>query len=136
MSTTYSDSLAMLKRPGWLTFAAIIMFSVGFVRVITAISYFADSVRVNNLANGLFTTHTWVWGLWDLLIAALAFIAGSSLLRGDDFGRVFGYLWAVFMLVQGFLVLTWAPWYGAGAILVAILVIYAISVSADYQETV
>ena len=117
MSTTYSDSLAMLKRPGWLTFAAIVMFSVGFVRIITAISYFADSVRINNLGNGLFTSHTWVWGLWDLLIAALAFIAGSSLLRGDDFGRVFGYLWAVFMLVQGFLVLTWAPWYGAGGIL-------------------
>src|SRR5262249_11254043 len=134
MSTTYSDSLAMLKRPGWLTFAAIVMFSVGFTRVISAISYFADSRRVNDLHNGLFTTHTWVWGLWDLLIAGLAFPAGSSLLRGDDFGRVFGYLWAVFVLVQGFLVLSWAPWYGAAAIVVSILVIYAISVSADYQE--
>jgi hypothetical protein len=136
MSTTYSDSVAMLKRPGWLTFAAIVMFSVGFLRIISAIYYFADSPKVNQLGNGAFGTHTWVWGLWDLLIAGLAFVAGSSLLKGDDFGRVFGYLWAVFVLVQGFLVLAWSPWWGAASITLAVLVIYAISVSADYQEVV
>ena len=43
-----------LRRPGWLTFAAIVLISVGCVRVISAIYYFADSTRVNNLSAGAF----------------------------------------------------------------------------------
>jgi hypothetical protein len=38
------------------------MFSVGFFRIISAISYFADSSKINNLTNGLFSGHTWAWG--------------------------------------------------------------------------
>jgi hypothetical protein len=52
---------AVYEKPssGWVTFAAILMFAVGLDRIITAISYFANSVRVNNLTSGLFTTHLW-----------------------------------------------------------------------------
>ena len=39
-----------LNRPGWLTFAAVVMFAVGFLRVISAIYYFADSNRVANVS--------------------------------------------------------------------------------------
>ena len=35
---------------GWLEFAALIMFSVGFFRIISAIAYVADSHKINNLA--------------------------------------------------------------------------------------
>ena len=40
------------KRPGWITFAAIMMFAVGFLRIISAIRYFDDSADVNNLTRG------------------------------------------------------------------------------------
>ena len=51
MSTQALDGL---RRPGWLTFAAVILVSVGFLRIISAIYYFADSSRVNNLSGGAF----------------------------------------------------------------------------------
>jgi len=133
MSTTQAYS--GLNRPGWLTFAAVVLFSVGFLRIISAIYYFADSSRVNNLGAGALGDHLFLWGLWDLLIAVLALSAGYSLLSGNTFGRVIGYVWAVVVIVQSFLVIQYAPWFGSGMILLAILVIYALSVASDWRET-
>jgi hypothetical protein len=39
-------------------FAAVLMFAVGFFRVISAIGYFAGSHKVDDLTNGLLGTHT------------------------------------------------------------------------------
>jgi hypothetical protein len=130
MSTQALDGL---KRPGWLTFAAVVLFSVGIMRIISAIVYFADSARVNNLSAGLFGDNLFLWGLWDLLIAALALWAGYSLLNGDTFGRVIGYIWAMVVIVQSFLVLSYAPWFGFASLLLAMLVIYALSVSSEWR---
>ncbi len=129
-----STSLSALRRPGWLTFAAVVMLAVGFLRVISAISYFADSARVNDLSRGLFGDHLFLWGIWDLAIAALALWAGYSLLSGNTAGRIIGYIWAIMVLVQSFLLLTYAPWFGFAAMLLAVFVIYALSSTSDYRE--
>src|SRR5213083_1569713 len=114
------------SRNGWLMFAAVVLISVGCLRIISAIAYFADSSRVNNLTAGLFGSHLFLWGLWDLLIAVLALWGGFSLLGGNTFGRAIGYMWAFLVLVQSFLLLTYAPWFGFAAILLALLVMYAL----------
>ena len=100
---------------GWLTFAAIMMYAVGFLRIISGISY---------LANG---DNMWAWGIWDLGIAALAIYAAYSLLSGGEFGRIVAYLWAILVIVNGFLILGQAPWYGAAAITLAGLVVYGLA---------
>jgi len=119
------------RRSGWVTFAALVMFAVGFLRVISAISYFADSARVNDLANGLFTNNLWVWGIWDLFIAALALIAGYSLLADGGFGRVVAYIWGILVIVQSFVIIGIAPWYAAGMILLAVLVMYGLASTSE-----
>lgn len=127
-----TQAYSELRRPGWLTFAAVVMISVGVVRAISAIYYFADSARVNNVANGAFSNHLFLWGLWDLLIAVIAIWAGYSLLSGQTFGRVAAFIWAGLVIIQAFLLLGSAPWYSFAALLLAILVIYAVSVTVDY----
>jgi len=123
MSTqTYEE-----RGSGWLEFAGVVLLAVGFFRIISAIAYFADSHKLNNLTNGLFSNHLWAWGLWDLLIAALAILAGFSLMAGGTYGRVFAYIWAVLVIVQGFTVIDQAPWYGALSIAVAGLVVYGVA---------
>ena len=129
-----SDVMTALRRPGWLTFAAVVMFSVGALRVISGIAYLADSNKVNDVSSGLFGDNLFWWGLWDLGIAALALFAGYSLLSGNTFGRVVGYAWAAVVIVQSFLILSYAPWYGFAAMLLAILVIFALSATSDYRE--
>jgi len=118
------------ERSGWVTFAAILMFAVGFVRIISAIRYFDDSSDVANLTQGLFGDNLWAWGIWDLCVSALALFGGWSLLAGGGFGRVVAYIWGVLVIVQGFLIIEQAPWYGAAAITLAVLVIYGLATTS------
>jgi hypothetical protein len=117
------------RQSGWLTFAAIILFAVGGLRVISGIAYLADSVKVANLNSGLFGDTLFWWGIWDLGIAAVAIYAGYSLLGNNEFGRVIGYLFAILVIIQSFLIITWAPWFAFGMIVLAVLVIYALATS-------
>jgi hypothetical protein len=130
------QALAGLRRPGWLTFAAVILISVGLLRILSAIYYFADSARVNNVTNGAFGDNLFLWGLWDIVIAILAIWGGYSLLSGNTFGRVIGYIWAILVIVQSFMVIEYAPWFGFAAMLLAILVIYALSATSEWREPV
>jgi hypothetical protein len=118
------------ERPmgsGWIEFTAVVMFAVSFFRIISAIAYFADSHKIDDLTSGLFSSHTWAWGVWDLIIAAVAILAGLSLLAGGSFGRVIGYVWGVLVIVQGFVVIGLAPWYAAFAITLGVLVVYGLA---------
>ena len=124
-----------LNRPGWLTFAAVVMFAVGFMRIISAIYYFANSNRVANVSAGALGDNLFLWGLWDLIVAALALYAGYALLSGNMFGRVVGYIWAIVVIVQSLLILSWSPWYGFAGLLLAILVIYALSTTSEWTES-
>jgi hypothetical protein len=119
------------RGSGWATFAAVLLFAVGFFRIISAISYFANSVRVNNLTNGAFQGHLWAYGLWDLLIAGVALFAGTSLLVGGGFGRLVAYIWGVLVIVQSFLIIGQAPWYAAFMMLLAVMVIYGLATTSS-----
>jgi len=116
---------------GWTTFAAIVLYAVGFFRIISGISYLVNSHKVNNFSFGLFGDNMWVWGLWDLGIAALAIYAAYSLLEGGEFGRIVAYIWAILVIVNGFLILAYAPWYGAIAITIAGLIVYGLATTTS-----
>ena len=120
----------MTMKSGWVQFAAVVMFAVGFIRIITAISYFAKSNRINSLSLGLFGGQVWVWGLWDLAIAALALFAGYSLLGNGGFGRIVAYIWGILVIVNSFLILGYAPWYGALMIALSSMVVYGLAVTS------
>ena len=123
---TYEDQ----QGSGWLAFAAIVMFAVGFFRIISAIAYFSKSHKLNDLTSGLFSNDLWAWGVWDLLIAAAAIGAGLSLMAGGRFGRWVGYIWAILVIVQGFVVINIVPWYAFLSIGLAALVIWALASSS------
>jgi hypothetical protein len=122
------------SRSGWLTFAAFVMFAVGFARIVSGINYLAHGSQINDLTHSVFGNQLWVWGVWDLCLAGLAIGAGLSLLAGGGFGRVLGYIWAVWAIVQGFLIIGLAPWYSVAMIALATLVIYALSTHSDWAE--
>jgi len=126
--------MTALRRPGWLTFAAVVMISVGILRIIAAISYFGDSAKVNDLSGGVFGDQLFWWGIFDLIIAAIALWAGYALLSGDMLGRVLGYIWAGVVLIQSFLILRFAPWFGIAAIALATLVMYALSATSEWRD--
>jgi hypothetical protein len=112
---------------GWTEFVAVVMFGVGFFRIISAIAEFSNSRKLSDLTNGLFSNHLWGWAVWDLLVAAAAILGGLSLLDGRGFGRVLGYIFGVLVIVQSFAIIQYAPWYGAGMIALGVLVVYGVA---------
>ena len=119
------------ERTGWVTFAAIVMLSVGFFRIHSGISYLSNSHKINNFTLGLFGDNMWAWGLWDLIIAGVALWAGYSLLGGGAFGRWVAYIWAILVIVQSFTIMWIAPWFAAMMIALAIFVIYGLAASPE-----
>ena len=112
------------RSSGWVTFAAVLLLAVGFLRIISGISYLANSHRVNDFSNGVFSDHLWAW---DLAIAALALFAGYSLLSNGPFGRFVAYAWTILVIVESFLILNQAPWWGFTAIGISCLVLYGLA---------
>ena len=126
---------AYASRTGWIMLAAIVMFSVGVLRIISGISYLVNSHKVNDFTLGLFGDNMWVGGIWDLGIAAVAVWAAYSLLGGGEFGRVIAYLWAMLVIVNSFLIIGIAPWFAAAMIALAVLVIYGLASTPLKTET-
>ena len=122
-----SSVQAYASRTGWIMLAAIVMFSVGVYRVLSGISYLANSHKINDFTAGFFGDNMWAWGLWDLAIAVIAIWAAFSLLSGGEFGRVVAYLWAILVIVNSFLIIGIAPWFAAAMITLAVLVVYGLA---------
>ena len=122
------------RRPGWVTFAAVLMFAVAFTRIISAINYFGNGAQINDLAGSTFAQHLWVWGAWDLCLAAIGLIAGLSLLHGGGFGRFLAYVWGTWVIVQSFLIISQAPWYSVAMITLAVLVMWGLATTSDWAE--
>jgi hypothetical protein len=118
---------AYANRTGWIMLAAVVMFSVGVFRILSGISYLANSHKINDYTAGFFGDNMWAWGLWDLVIAAIAIWAAFSLLGGGEFGRVIAYIWAILVIINSFLIISIAPWFGAAMLTLAVLVIYGLA---------
>ena len=119
------------RRSGWVTFAAVVRFSVGLARLVSALNYFGGGKRVSDLSGSLFGEQLWVWGIWDLGIAALALFGGLSLLSTGRFGRVVAYVWGIAVMFQSLLIISVAPWYAFTAIALAGLVVAGLALSYD-----
>ena len=97
------------RRPGMLTFAAIIMFVVAGLEGLSALLNFAGTgwwvTETGNLVYANFV----FWGILDLIIAIIALYAGIDILRGGTFGVVVGYLFAVLGAMEWLFVVPAAP---------------------------
>jgi hypothetical protein len=110
------------------------MFAVGVFRIIAAIARFFHSSKVNDFS-GLFAGHEWGWGIFDLVIAALALFAAFSLARGGRYGRLFAYAWAVLAMINAFMIIEFVPTYAVTTIALAALVLYAMLVTGPQAES-
>jgi hypothetical protein len=128
-------SQALTRRPGLVTFAAIMMFLLGGFELTFALVEFANAAWVVANVYGSFGGYLWLWGILDALFAFAAFYAGYDLLRGGAFGQVFGILVAGFSAIRWFFYLPAAPWLAVVIIAVDIVIIYGLVMNADYFRT-
>jgi hypothetical protein len=125
-------SRALTRRPGLVTFAALMMFLLAGFELTFAIVEFANAAWVSTNVYGSFGGYLWLWGILDVLFALAALYAGYDILQGGTFGQVFGILIATFSAIRWFFYLPAAPWVAVVIIAVDILIIYGLVAHADY----
>ena len=125
---------AVARRPGMLTFAAIIMFMVAGFDALSAILAFAGTGWwVTEMGNLVYTNFV-LWGILDLVIALIALYAGIDLLRGGGFGRAMAYVFAIVGAIRWLLVIPAAPILAVVIIALCVMVIYALARDSDYVD--
>ena len=122
------------RRPGMVTFAAIIMFMVAGFEALSAILAFAGTGWWVTDAGNLVYANFVLWGVLDLLIALIALYAGINLLRGGAFGIAMGYLFAGLGAIRWLFVIPAAPILAVVVIALCVMVIYALAQYSDYVD--
>ena len=126
---------AVATRPGWFTFAAVIMFFVAGFEVLSAILAFGGTGWwVTEMGNLVYANFVF-WGVLDLIVALIALYAGMSLLRGGAFGLVMGYLFAGLTAIRWLVVIPAAPILSVVMIALCVMVIYGLAKHSDYGES-
>src|SRR5829696_544875 len=122
------------RRPGMLTFAAVMMFVVAGLEGLSALLSFAGTGWWVTEAGNLVYANFVFWGILDLIIAIIALYAGIDILRGGTYGMVVGYLFAVVGAIRWLFVIPAAPVLAVVVIALCVMVIYGLSKYSDYFE--
>jgi hypothetical protein len=112
-------SQVLTRRPGLVTFAAIMLFIVGAFQIVFAISEFANAAWITGATYGSFGGYLWLWAILDLL-------------QGGSFGFIVGVVLAGISAIRWFFYLPAQPILALVVIAVDILIIYGLTSSADY----
>jgi hypothetical protein len=120
------------RRPGLVTFAAIMMFVLAGFQLTYAIIEFVNATWVAVNVRNTFGGPLWLWGIIDLVFALIYFYAGYDLLQGGEFGRIFGLFVAGLSAIRWFFYIPAAPWAAVVVISIDILIIYGLVAHAEY----
>ena len=126
---------AVARRPGMVTFAAIMMFMVAGFEALSALLAFAGTGWWVTEAGNLVYANFVLWGVLDLLIALIALYSGIDLLRGGTFGIAMGYLFAGLGAIRWLFVIPAAPILAVVIIALCVMVIYALAQYSDYLQS-
>jgi hypothetical protein len=91
--------------------------------------WFVTSVFANY---NLFSSNYLWWGIFDVAIAVIAFLAALSILRGGAFGFMMGLFGAGFSLVRWMFYIPATPWLAITIVVINILVIYGLCSGMEY----
>ena len=124
-----------VRRNGWLTYAAVMMFIAAGLYALWAINLWADSAWVADVSNGVLGDQGWLWGVFDAVMAVVFVFAGKSLLDGRSFGRWVAVVAASIGIVRWFYWMAFTPFLALAILAMLFLVLYAVLVTWG-EETV
>lgn len=128
MERSYTDTMPV---SGWIPFAGIMLMLVGFFNVIDGIAAISDS---KYLVNQLLFANLHAWGWFFLIWGVIQVFAGFAVLGGATWGAILGVATAFFNIIAQ---LSWArayPVWAVSAIVLDVLVIYALVVYGGRRE--
>src|SRR5215472_3236657 len=83
------------RRPGLVTFAAMMMFLLfGLYAVVASLEFFRGTWLLLSTAD-VPGGYLWVWGIVDVVLALVFLYAGYDILAGGQVGRLIGLVVAI-----------------------------------------
>ena len=135
MESPVGSRAAAHRRHGILTFDAVLMFIVAGLDELSELLNFAGTGWWVTEAGNLVYANFVLWGILDLVIAAIALYAGIDILRGGANGLFLGYLFAVVGAIRWLFVIPAAPVLSVVVIALCVMVIYGLAKHSDYFES-
>ena len=120
------------KRPGMVTYAAIMLFVLAAFALIAAL---AALIKPEGFDQFWIVTHTVglvAYGLFDLIVAIGAFYAGRRILKGSIVGFGLGLVFAAMGAARWFLLIVSAPVVALAVAFLWFLVIVGLLMNVDY----
>lgn len=122
------------KRPGVVTFSAIMMFVVAGMQLMMAIDQFQSASWLGDISFGLLGDNYTGAAIVDLILAVVFVIAGITILRGQAFGRWVALIAATLGAIRTFWFIWWFPIPGLIMIAIYITIIYAMVSYPEYFD--
>ena len=117
------------RGEGWITFAAIILFLGGIMKVFDAIWAFSYHGAVQyNLQGAVFGHTLKTYGWIDLVVAVILILCAAAVMGGSEVGRWVGIVAAVIAAIDAIWWMPFYPIWGFTYIVLGVLVIYGLAV--------
>ena len=126
----YEESIA---GAGWITFAGILLIMVGVFNIIDGIAAITNS---DYLANQLLFSNMNAWGWFFLIWGIIQIAAGFAIFSGASWGAIVGVVAAFINVIAQ---LSWArtyPVWAVSAMVIDVLVIYALVVYGGQKQEI
>jgi hypothetical protein len=118
---------------GGATLAAVLMIFTGLIGFFEGIVGLIHGAFYTATPNYVFTVGPWGRGLTQLILGAVIFAAGMSLLLGMTWARVVGIVVAVFYGVASFIFLPWYPVWSIILIALNVFIIWALATMGRHR---
>ena len=117
------------RGEGWVTFAAIILFLGGIMKVFDAIWAFSyHGVVPVNLQGAVFGHTLKTYGWIDLAVAAILILCAAAVMGGSEVGRWAGIVAGAIGAIDAIWWMPYYPIWGFTYIVLGVLVIYGLAV--------
>jgi len=118
----------MERGLGWILFAWLMLLVAGVISVIDGISALAYSAFFADYGARFVAGNIRIWGWIALVMGIVEIVAAISVWRGGEFGRVAGIVIAAFSIFVQLFWIPIVPLWALISMVLAILVIYGLTV--------
>jgi hypothetical protein len=132
LTVSTSRPVASGRRPGLVTFAAVMMGVLSTFAVIAAITEWSNSVWLYQRNFSVAGSHLVFWGFVDFGLALLLAYGAYLLAIGHRSGQVLGFLFAGISLVRWMFYIPADPWLAITVLTIDALIIYGLAVNDDW----